>query len=136
MTSQTPSGSGFGPVATASDVIRGCDLTNKVAIVTGGYTGIGLETTRAFLLAGAKVIVPARDHEKATNALSSMPGAVIESLDLEGLGGVYCANCDIDNAVPADSTELFGVRPWATSPELADRLWRLSERLIGVPAID
>jgi hypothetical protein len=41
---QTPIGSGFGAAATASDVIRGCDLTKKVAIVTGGYAGIGLET--------------------------------------------------------------------------------------------
>jgi hypothetical protein len=55
---------------------------------------------------------------------------------LEGLGGVYCANCDIAVAVPADSTELLGVRPWATSPELADRLWRLSEGLTGVVAMN
>jgi hypothetical protein len=58
------------------------------------------------------------------------------SRQLEGLGGVYCENCDIAIAVPADSTEQLGVRPWATDPELADRLWRLSERLTGVTAID
>ena len=71
-TPQVPIGSGFGPATTASDVIRGSDLTNKVAIVTGGYTGIGLETTRAFLGGGAKVIVPARDQAKATNALITL----------------------------------------------------------------
>lgn len=87
-TPQAPIGSGFGPATTASDVIRGCDLTNKVAIVTGGYGGIGLETTRAFLSAGAKVIVPARDPEKATNALRSMPGAVVEALDLMDPGSI------------------------------------------------
>ena len=74
-TPQVPIGSGFGPATTASDVIRGSDLTNKVAIVTGGYTGIGLETTRAFLRGGAKVIVPARDHAKATNALITWENA-------------------------------------------------------------
>jgi NAD(P)-dependent dehydrogenase (short-subunit alcohol dehydrogenase family) len=321
-TPQAPIGSGFGAATTAGDVIRGCDLTNKVAIVTGGYAGMGLETTRAFLSAGAKVIVPGRDHEKATSALRSTPGAAFEALDLmdphsidafadrflasgqplhilvnnagimaspltrdargyesqfatnhlghfqltarlwpalrqaagarvvslssrghrraavdfddpnferreydrwvaygqsktanalfavaldaiaephgvrafslhpggvitdlvrymsaeelrasgaldeagrpiidparnmktpeqgaatsvwcatsrqlEGLGGVYCENCDIAVAVPADSTEHLGVRPWATNPELADRLWRLSERLTGVAAM-
>ena len=81
-TLQAPIASGFGPASTASEVLRGCDLTHKVAIVTGGYAGLGLETTRAFLSAGAKVIVPARDREKATRALGSMPGAVVEVLDL------------------------------------------------------
>ena len=81
-TSQTPIGSGFGAATTASEVIQGCDLSGKVAIVTGGYSGIGLETTRAFLSAGAKVIVSARDLEKATKALSPLQGASVETLDL------------------------------------------------------
>lgn len=81
-TSQTPIGSGFGAATRAAEVIEGCNLSGKVAIVTGGYSGIGLETTRAFLSAGAKVIVSARDLEKATKALSSLPGASVEALDL------------------------------------------------------
>jgi NAD(P)-dependent dehydrogenase (short-subunit alcohol dehydrogenase family) len=58
------------------------------------------------------------------------------SPQLEGLGGVYCENCDIAVAVPADSTEDLGVRPWAVDPELADRLWRLSERLTSITAVE
>src|SRR5215471_18513591 len=81
-TSQHPIGSGFGAETTADEVIRGFDLTDKTAIVTGGYSGIGLQTTRTLLSAGAKVIVPAREHTKATNALSAMPGAIVETLDL------------------------------------------------------
>src|SRR5690348_10249776 len=46
-TLQKPIGSGFGAASTASDVIKGIDLSDRVAIVTGGYSGIGLETTRA-----------------------------------------------------------------------------------------
>jgi hypothetical protein len=47
------------------------------------------------------------------------------------LGGVYCENCDVAVAMPADSTEPLGVRPWAIDPGFADRLWSLSEKLIG-----
>jgi len=45
---------------------------------------------------------------------------------------VYCEDCDVAAATSADSTEERGVRPWATDPELAERLWNLSERLTGV----
>jgi NAD(P)-dependent dehydrogenase (short-subunit alcohol dehydrogenase family) len=46
-------------------VIQGIDLTGKTAIVTGGYSGIGVDTVRAFLSAAAKVFVPARNIAKA-----------------------------------------------------------------------
>jgi hypothetical protein len=54
------------------------------------------------------------------------------SRQLEGLGGVYCEDCDIAILVPGDSTELRGVRPWAIDREFARELWTLSEKLIGV----
>lgn len=58
------------------------------------------------------------------------------SPQLDGMGGVYCADGDIARALPGDdSTELHGVRPRATDPVAAGRLWRLSEELTGV-AID
>lgn len=79
---QQPVGSGFGAASTASDVIKGIDLSGKIAIVTGGYAGIGLETTRALRSAGATVIVPARDHDKAAAALEGLDGVAIEALDL------------------------------------------------------
>lgn len=55
----------------------------------------------------------------------------VTSPSLDGLGGVYCENCNIAAAVPEDSKELLGVRPWATNPEFAERLWQLSEKLTG-----
>jgi NAD(P)-dependent dehydrogenase (short-subunit alcohol dehydrogenase family) len=51
---------------------------------------------------------------------------------LDGQGGVYCEDCDIAAPVPADSKDFSGVRPWATDPALADKLWALSERMTGV----
>ncbi len=81
-TPQAPTGSGFGPASTAAEVIRGCNLSGKIAVVTGGYSGIGLETTRALRSAGAKVIVPARDHDKAATALERLDGVEIEPMDL------------------------------------------------------
>jgi len=81
-TPQHPIGSGFGAHTTAAEVIRGIDLSGKTAIVTGGYSGIGLETTRTLLSAGAQVVVPARDPSKAKSALADMPDVIAETLDL------------------------------------------------------
>jgi NAD(P)-dependent dehydrogenase (short-subunit alcohol dehydrogenase family) len=53
---------------------------------------------------------------------------------LDGMGGVYCEDCNIAQSVPADSAGVTGVRPWAIDRALAQRLWALSERLTGVRA--
>jgi len=81
-TAQAPLDSGFGPASTADDVIKGIDLTGKVAVVTGGYSGIGLETVRALRSAGAEVVVPARDTERARVALKGVDGVEVEAMDL------------------------------------------------------
>ena len=51
----------FGWDATAEQVARTADLAGRVAIVTGASSGIGVETTRAFALAGADVVLAVRD---------------------------------------------------------------------------
>ncbi|MBI3221389.1 MAG: SDR family NAD(P)-dependent oxidoreductase [Bacteroidetes bacterium] len=79
---QKPTGSGFNATSTASDVIKGIDLTGKIAIVTGGNTGIGLETTKTLAAAGATVIVPARDVDKAKRNLTGIANVELEILDL------------------------------------------------------
>ncbi|MDB5528912.1 MAG: short-chain dehydrogenase/reductase [Devosia sp.] len=81
-TLQAPIGSGFGAATTAQEIVAGTDLSGKIAIVTGGYAGMGLEITKALTAAGATVIVPARDREKAQLSLGTVPGAELESLDL------------------------------------------------------
>jgi NAD(P)-dependent dehydrogenase (short-subunit alcohol dehydrogenase family) len=50
---------------------------------------------------------------------------------LAGQGGVYCEDCDVAQAVGADDQSFAGVRPWAVDPEAAERLWSLSESLLG-----
>jgi NADP-dependent 3-hydroxy acid dehydrogenase YdfG len=78
LTQQIPIGSGFGASTTASEVIRDIDLSGKIAIVTGGSSGIGLETARALCTVGAKVIVPARDCALAATRLKALDGVEIE----------------------------------------------------------
>jgi NAD(P)-dependent dehydrogenase (short-subunit alcohol dehydrogenase family) len=79
---QTPLHSGFTAASTASEVIKGISLAGKVAIVTGGYTGIGLETTKTLAAAGATVIVPARTLEKAKESLAGVANVELAELDL------------------------------------------------------
>lgn len=74
-------GSGFNSKSTADEVIKGISLTGKIAIVTGGNTGIGLETTKILAAAGATVIVPARDIEKAKKNLNGISNVEIETMD-------------------------------------------------------
>lgn len=79
---QRPLSSGFSATSTVNDVMKETDLTGKTAVVTGGYAGIGLETVKAFAAAGAAVIVPARDIEKAQHNLKGVPRVTIERMDL------------------------------------------------------
>ncbi|MDX3111143.1 SDR family NAD(P)-dependent oxidoreductase, partial [Nonomuraea angiospora] len=87
-TPQHKIGSGFGARSTADDVLHGIDLSGKLAIVTGGYSGIGLETTRALARAGARVVVPARRREVAEEAVGGIGGVEVDELDLADLESV------------------------------------------------
>ncbi|MFG1705184.1 SDR family NAD(P)-dependent oxidoreductase [Nonomuraea sp. M3C6] len=87
-TPQHKIGSGFGARSTADDVLQGIDLSGKLAIVTGGYSGLGLETTRALARAGAHVIVPARRPDTAQEAVGGIDGVEVDELDLADLDSV------------------------------------------------
>nr|WP_121272052.1 SDR family NAD(P)-dependent oxidoreductase [Pedobacter schmidteae] len=79
---QQPIGSGFNAKSTAAEVIKGINLIGKIAVLTGGNTGIGLETTKVLAAAGATVIVPARDIEKAKKNLQGITNVEIVEMDL------------------------------------------------------
>lgn len=49
--------------------------------------------------------------------------------ELEGQGGVYCEDCHV--AAQDDESSEGGVRSYAIDPENAERLWSLSEKLVG-----
>ena len=87
-TNQGTIGSGFGAQSTANDVLTGIDLTGKTALVTGGYSGLGLETTRALARAGASVVVPARRPARARKELIGLPNTEAHELDLAELESV------------------------------------------------
>jgi NAD(P)-dependent dehydrogenase (short-subunit alcohol dehydrogenase family) len=87
-TEQKPIGSGNSHGTTAAEVLAGVDLTGKLAVVTGGYSGIGLATTRALHDAGATVVVPARRPEQAREALADLERVEVAALDLADLDSV------------------------------------------------
>ncbi|MEV7144092.1 SDR family NAD(P)-dependent oxidoreductase [Streptomyces tauricus] len=87
-TAQHKIGSGFDRHSTADDVLAGIDLTGRLAIVTGGYSGLGLETTRALSKAGARVVVPARRPAVAEEAVAGIDGVEVDELDLGDLESV------------------------------------------------
>jgi len=51
----------FGFASTAAEVVEGIDLSGKRVVVTGGASGIGVETARAIALTGAEVTLAVRD---------------------------------------------------------------------------
>ncbi|MEI4509248.1 SDR family NAD(P)-dependent oxidoreductase [Sphingopyxis sp. CCNWLW253] len=81
-TIQHPLNSGFNAFTTAQQIMEGVDLSGKTAIITGGYSGLGLESARVLAEAGAHVIVPARDVPKALAQTASIPRLTVAPMDL------------------------------------------------------
>ena len=97
-------------------------LANKTALVTGGTTGIGLETARAFLTEGARVIVTGTNPDTitATKAALGSDAHVVRSnagdlADQKALAGIVAetfgkldvlfVNAGIADLRPIDQTD-------------------------------
>ncbi len=81
-TEQKPLKTGFGQQTTAEDIVSVLDIRGKVVVITGGHSGIGLETTRVLSNAGAYLIIGAHDLKKAQLSLSKIRNVEIMHLDL------------------------------------------------------
>ncbi|SEQ15455.1 NAD(P)-dependent dehydrogenase, short-chain alcohol dehydrogenase family [Pseudomonas sp. NFACC02] len=93
-TLQQPIASPFDAASTAADVMAGVDLSGRLAIVTGGYSGLGLVTAKCLADAGAQVIVPARDIERAHAALVGVKNVEVQPMDLSRPDAIqaFCAD--------------------------------------------
>jgi hypothetical protein len=159
---QKPIGSGFNAASTAGDVIKGIDLPGRIAIVKGvrafslhpgSIVGTGLDkhlSTEELRAAGVidengkPILDPAKNLKTVEQGAATSVWCATSPL-LDGMGGVYCENCDIaplELVDPVtswklgDSTRHSGVMPYAVDPEAADRLWTLSEQLLGLKSCE
>jgi len=84
----------FGYRTTAQEALAHCDLSGKNAIVTGAYSGVGLETAKALASAGADVIIACRDLAKANKVAAEINESIgaarvrAQALDLGSLASV------------------------------------------------
>jgi NAD(P)-dependent dehydrogenase (short-subunit alcohol dehydrogenase family) len=76
----------FGFASTVDDVIAGVDLTGRTAVVTGGSSGLGLQTVATLASAGAQVVAAVRDPGAV-----HLDGIEVTSLDLARLDSVRTA---------------------------------------------
>ncbi|MEF2978497.1 SDR family NAD(P)-dependent oxidoreductase [Subtercola sp. YIM 133946] len=76
----------FGATSTAAEVIAGIDLAGRSAIVTGGSSGIGVETARALASAGAEVTLAVRDvraGDRVAETIRRSTGAAVATRHLD-----------------------------------------------------
>jgi len=105
---QTPIDTGIGRKPEAAEVMEGIDLSGKTALVTGGYSGIGVETVRALTHAGATVLVPSRDVDRAEKTLEGIiPTEQISFMDLSDLPTVERYGEDLSSAYPIIDLAIF-----------------------------
>lgn len=73
----------FDAASTAAQVVAGIDLTGRRAVVTGGASGIGVETAKALASTGAEVTLAVRDTAAGQRVADGIDGTVrVAPLDL------------------------------------------------------
>jgi NAD(P)-dependent dehydrogenase (short-subunit alcohol dehydrogenase family) len=86
----------FGFDSTASEVVEGIDLAGKKAVVTGGSSGIGIETARALVKAGADVTLAVRNTEAGEQVAADIKSST-------GNENVHVAKLDLSDRASIQS---------------------------------
>lgn len=92
---------------TALQVVDGIDLSGKTCVITGASSGLGRESARALAVAGAHVVLTARNEDALAQTAQwiagEAPGARISAvpLDLTALASVRAAASAIRDIAPA-----------------------------------
>lgn len=77
----------FGHDTTSDEVLQGIDLAGKLALVTGGTAGLGVETARSLAAHGAAVVITARDMARGKQVVDDIRASTgnddIEVMELE-----------------------------------------------------
>lgn len=97
------------------------EMRGKVAIVTGGNTGIGFGCAKVFCQAGMRVVIAARRKEKGEAAAAE--------LNAMGKGECVFFQCDVSDpdqvkawwSLPWSGTA--GWTPWSTTPDTTPSIW-------------
>lgn len=87
------------------EILDGVDLTGRRVVITGGYSGLGLETTRALSAVGATIVAPARrpDHARQVFADEGLADVTVGELDLGDLSSVEAfATTQLADGTPID----------------------------------
>jgi hypothetical protein len=90
---------------------------------------------------GRPIVDPSRNLKNVEQGAATSVWCAT-SPQLDGMGGVYCENCDIApparkevaESRPAATPGTLGVVAHAVDPVAGERLWELSERLVGLKA--
>ncbi|CAA9527640.1 MAG: Putative oxidoreductase [uncultured Solirubrobacteraceae bacterium] len=120
--------SDFDDTTTALGVVDGIDLTGRNAVVTGGASGIGVETARALAHAGARVTLAVRDTqagERVARDIAQSSGrddVAVAPLDLADLATIdaFAAGWDgplhilVNNAGVMDTPQGATKQGWET----------------------
>jgi NAD(P)-dependent dehydrogenase (short-subunit alcohol dehydrogenase family) len=110
----------YGFETTAAEVVEGRDLSGRRMIVTGGSSGIGVETARALAGAGAEVTLAVRDTAAGDRTAADLEGDVrVAPLDLADQASVraFAAAWDGPLDVLVNNAGVMAIQELERTPE-------------------